>query len=1054
MKNGTTPGALAEELARVDRELTHLDAHRQRLLAHRSRLLAALHPPATAPARSRADSTGAAAGTSAETSTARTQNTLLTLGGVLLAVAAIAFTLVGWGQLGIGGRSAVLAGVTAAALGAPPFLLRRGLRSTAESVAALGLALTVLDAYALYLVALTDLDGLACAAGAATVLTALWAAYGRAVPRLRVPLPAAVAMAQFPLPAWALYAGPGRALDWALLLTAAGSAGLAARAGRRTVRAVAAAGAAVTGGGVLLLGGLDALAATAPAGALGPAALLAAAAVVALAAARGTDRAGLALAVIAGLALVTGAGSAVRTALPDGWAVPGYPLVATVLLAAVALPGVRERLARPLRAGLALAAAGTHLAALLSALPPLLLALTGPLRTSQPWTGPGPDARTVLGSDVPGAPPAAATAILLLAALTLVLTTLRPALSRDVRRAWARTTARFGSPAAEGVGSGPWTKLAPAAGLRQYPGTAPERPAPGTSGLATSGLAAEHTPPATGNATAPTVERRNTVAARTGETPAGPEGPVPGDRSTGTPPGHGAEDPVPGTPHHGPVGTTRATAPASATGAADARRPSATAGGSDPAPTRTTRTRRTPMGSGESATAPTGRPHQGRDHAAPTGGVRDTGDVHAEEATPGGTSTLRPAGPESPVPGGTGTHTPAGPEQTGKTSPGAPDDRGRSGAGLVGAGVLGWGALFLVPAAVGAGFVATLAVQVLVTLAALAVAVRPAWPAGTATAAGGVAVGCALGGGASTALLALATRPATFTVLGVLVAALLAGAVASRVGGAVRSAVVCGAVASGTALLLAVGPAAGWEAHRAGPLVLVVPVLVALVAGRLGDHPVSVPLEVSGAVAGLVAAQAALAHPPTFALVCALGGVIAAGTALRPERRRIAAPVAGALFLLATWVRLAAWEVTVPEAYALPAAVPALVVGLVWRRRVPGTSSWRAYGPGLGLGLVPGLAALPGDGGWTRPLLLGLAALAVTLVGARRRLQAPLVLGGAVLALVAGNELAPYVVQAVDALPRWLAPALAGLLLLAVGATYEQRLREARRLRGALGRMR
>ncbi|MGG8407618.1 SCO7613 C-terminal domain-containing membrane protein, partial [Streptomyces sp. 12297] len=87
-------------------------------------------------------------------------------------------------------------------------------------------------------------------------------------------------------------------------------------------------------------------------------------------------------------------------------------------------------------------------------------------------------------------------------------------------------------------------------------------------------------------------------------------------------------------------------------------------------------------------------------------------------------------------------------------------------------------------------------------------------------------------------------------------------------------------------------------------------------------------------------------------------------------------------------------------------------------------------------------------------LLLGAAALAVTLAGGRLRLQAPLLLGGAVLVLVALHELAPYVVQVAGVLPRWLPPALAGLLLLAVGATYEKRLRDARRVREALGRLR
>ncbi|NEC65721.1 hypothetical protein G3I41_13875, partial [Streptomyces sp. SID9727] len=159
-------------------------------------------------------------------------------------------------------------------------------------------------------------------------------------------------------------------------------------------------------------------------------------------------------------------------------------------------------------------------------------------------------------------------------------------------------------------------------------------------------------------------------------------------------------------------------------------------------------------------------------------------------------------------------------------------------------------------------------------------------------------------------------------------------------------------------------------------------------------------------------------------------------------------------FVAAAWVRLAVSGVSAPEAYTLPVTVPALVVGVLRRRRDPSASSWAAYGAGLAVTLVPSLGAAWTDPDWARPLLLGVAALGVTLVGARLRLQALLVLGGAVLALDALHELAPYVVQVAGALPRWVAPALAGVLLLAVGATYEKRLRDARRLREALGRMR
>lgn len=132
------------------------------------------------------------------------QNVLLLLGGILLTIAAMVFTLVSWGHLGIAGRSLVLGAVTLAVLGAPVALLRRGLRSTAESVAGLGLALTVLDAYALHEVVFTAGDAATYAAAASTALAALWAAYGTALAALpgsatlRLPHPAALAVAQLP----------------------------------------------------------------------------------------------------------------------------------------------------------------------------------------------------------------------------------------------------------------------------------------------------------------------------------------------------------------------------------------------------------------------------------------------------------------------------------------------------------------------------------------------------------------------------------------------------------------------------------------------------------------------------------------------------------------------------------------------------------------------------------------------------------------------------------------------------------------------------------------
>jgi hypothetical protein len=145
--------------------------------------------------------------------------------------------------------------------------------------------------------------------------------------------------------------------------------------------------------------------------------------------------------------------------------------------------------------------------------------------------------------------------------------------------------------------------------------------------------------------------------------------------------------------------------------------------------------------------------------------------------------------------------------------------------------------------------------------------------------------------------------------------------------------------------------------------------------------------------------------------------------------------------------------VDIPEAYTVPVTVPALLIGFLRRRRDPQTSSWTAYAPGLAATLLPSLAAASSDPNWTRPFLLGLAALSLTLLGAGYHLRAPLLLGGTVLTLDSLHELAPYIVQVTDALPRWVPPALAGILLLGLGATYEQRIRDVRRVRDALGRM-
>ncbi|MFC7582678.1 hypothetical protein ACFQYP_01840 [Nonomuraea antimicrobica] len=183
------------------------------------------------------------------------KNVLLILGGLLLTVAAVVFTVVSWGRLGIGGRAAVLAAFTTLVMLAPVVLIRRRLTATAETVAGFAVALLLLDGYAARQVGFLGVDALDTlhyTAGVLGLTALILAAYAR-LTRLRGPAPVAVVLAQPILP---LLAGdlPGTWLVAMLVATATLDVALV-RYGRGAVRATA----ALVGSGVAslaLLGGV------------------------------------------------------------------------------------------------------------------------------------------------------------------------------------------------------------------------------------------------------------------------------------------------------------------------------------------------------------------------------------------------------------------------------------------------------------------------------------------------------------------------------------------------------------------------------------------------------------------------------------------------------------------------------------------------------------------------------------------------------------------------------------------------------------------------------
>jgi hypothetical protein len=189
-----------------------------------------------------------------------------------------------------------------------------------------------------------------------------------------------------------------------------------------------------------------------------------------------------------------------------------------------------------------------------------------------------------------------------------------------------------------------------------------------------------------------------------------------------------------------------------------------------------------------------------------------------------------------------------------------------------------------------------------------------------------------------------------------------------------------------------------------------------------------------GAAVGIALCIGTPALVATAVTVVAVAHMIGA---LRWRPYRLLAP---ATAVVATWAWLGAADVRVPEAYTLPAAAVMLLAGFVAARRQPETSSWLTFAPGLLLAFVPTLMLTIQQADVARSVPLTLGALVVVIVGARARVQAPLVVGAATLVALGIDLLGPVAAR----WPRWIALGVAGMALLWLGATAERRLRQAR----------
>ncbi|MFY1700522.1 SCO7613 C-terminal domain-containing membrane protein [Micromonospora sp. WMMA1923] len=210
-------------------------------------------------------------------------------------------------------------------------------------------------------------------------------------------------------------------------------------------------------------------------------------------------------------------------------------------------------------------------------------------------------------------------------------------------------------------------------------------------------------------------------------------------------------------------------------------------------------------------------------------------------------------------------------------------------------------------------------------------------------------------------------------------------------------------------------------------------------------------VEWSGFAAALIALALAFDSPRHIAgLLAAWGavlGVAATRPGRRPTERRILFWAVVLCEITAWWILMRVADVALPEAYTLPFALLALLVGLLELRQRADLSSWVAYGPALVAAFVPTLAiVLATDTSLMRQVLLLLGAVAVLVFGSTSQQQAPVIIGAVVTAIAA--------LHALFSLGPWLVLIPVGLVLLVLGASNERRRRAQERLQTALRGMR
>ncbi|MER3388971.1 MAG: hypothetical protein RJQ01_02965 [Microcella sp.] len=225
---------------------------------------------------------------------------------------------------------------------------------------------------------------------------------------------------------------------------------------------------------------------------------------------------------------------------------------------------------------------------------------------------------------------------------------------------------------------------------------------------------------------------------------------------------------------------------------------------------------------------------------------------------------------------------------------------------------------------------------------------------------------------------------------------------------------------------------------------------VGMVVVGLGSTTLSAAAQVVRA-SELLGSPAGIALPPLeqvrMALLVALLAALALLAWFAPPSTARVAVTATAAGLAAAVAGLAGvlGAVQPVELVSVPLALALLGIGALQLGREASARSWPWLGPGILALLVPSLLAVDGAGEplW-RTIALGAVAVLVFVLALQQRLQAPFVIGGAVLLVHLLVQSWPLLERVGRAVEWWIWLGLAGIVVVLLAARYERRVQNVR----------